>query len=69
MTYEDRRQLQRYTVNLFPNWISALGADLGPLVPGGGDLLCNEARFDAALGINLGERPVDHFLFFQDETS
>jgi CRISPR-associated endonuclease/helicase Cas3 len=62
MTYEDRRRLQRYTVNLFPNWITALGGDLTPLVPGGGELFCNLTRFDEALGINLGELPVDMFV-------
>jgi len=64
MTYEDRRRLQRYTVNLFPNWISALGGDLIPLVAYGEELLCNEIRYHKALGVNLGELPIDQFTHF-----
>jgi hypothetical protein len=64
MTFDDRRRLQRYTVNLFPNWISALGGDLVPIVPFGNALLCNKIRYHHALGVNLGELPADHFAFF-----
>ncbi len=63
MTLDDRRRLQRYSVNLFPNWISALAADLRPLVPGGDELYCSESRYDPELGLNLGELPIDNFTF------
>jgi CRISPR-associated endonuclease/helicase Cas3 len=68
-TYEDRRRLQRYTVNLFPNWISALGRDLEPLAPGGEILSCHQARYHNALGFNLGELPIERFAFFENETA
>lgn len=69
VTYEERRRLQRYTVNLFPNWLTALGADLYPLVPGGETLVCSEARYDQAVGVSLSELPIDRFTFFNDETA
>jgi CRISPR-associated endonuclease/helicase Cas3 len=69
LTYEDRRQLQRYTVNLFPNWISALGSDLAPLAAGSETLFCHPARYHKAVGVNLGELPIDRFAFFNDETA
>ena len=69
MTYEDRRRLQRYTVNLFPNWITALGADLGLLVAGGELLVCSESRYHEAVGISLAELPIERFTFFNDETA
>jgi CRISPR-associated endonuclease/helicase Cas3 len=69
MTYEDRRLLQHYTVNLFPNWISSLGADLQPFMPADETLLCHPARYHEALGVNLGELPIETFAFFDEETA
>ena len=61
VTYEDSRKLQRYSVNLFPNWIAALGQDLQPLMPGSESLCCNQARYHKALGVVLRDLPIDMF--------
>ncbi|SIO46546.1 CRISPR-associated helicase, Cas3 family [Singulisphaera sp. GP187] len=63
LSLDDRRRLQRFVVNLFPQWITHLGAHLRPVFGSDEGLLHYEGLYDKdALGIRLGELPPEQFL-------
>jgi hypothetical protein len=64
LTFDDRRKLQRFTVNLYPQWIKRLGPDLRPLIGAEEGLIRYAGEYDPALGIRLGELPPEVFGFF-----
>lgn len=64
IAYEEIRKLQRFIVNLYPNWINFLSADIQPLYDGCSQLVCSELRYHSGLGVNLGELPSDLFCSF-----
>jgi CRISPR-associated endonuclease/helicase Cas3 len=61
-TIEDRRRLQRYTVNLFPQWVALLALSLHPVSGADEGLLaCDPSIYDEAVGLRLGELPPEFF--------
>ncbi|WP_406697481.1 CRISPR-associated helicase Cas3' [Singulisphaera sp. Ch08] len=63
LSLDDRRRLQRFVVNLYPQWITHLGGQLRPVSGSDEGLLHYEGPYDKdALGIRLGELPADQFL-------
>ena len=62
LTMEDRRVLQRYTVNLYPTWVSAFQSQLRPVFDREGAPLQFIGVHDPDLGLRLGELPIERFL-------
>lgn len=62
--FEDRRALQRFTVNLYPTCVAALQAQLKPIIDREGAPLMyveDHGDYDDDLGIRLGELPSERF--------
>jgi CRISPR-associated endonuclease/helicase Cas3 len=61
-TFGDRRRLQRYTVNLFTQWIARLAPSLHPVADADEGLLaCDRSIYDEVVGLRLGELPPESF--------
>jgi CRISPR-associated endonuclease/helicase Cas3 len=61
VSFDDRRALQRFTVNLYPTWVARLQTDLKPVINREGAPLMYIGNYDNELGIRLGELPPETY--------
>jgi CRISPR-associated endonuclease/helicase Cas3 len=61
VTADDYRALQRFTVNLFPTWVTKLQPELRPVLDREGAPLEFVGSYDPDLGLRLGELPPESF--------
>lgn len=62
VSIDDRRALQRYTVNLYPAWVGKLQSQLKPVIDHEGAPLEYVGNYDQDVGLRLGELPPERFV-------